>query len=93
LILNELISNALKHAFPEGRPGTVRVELSALEAGRLTLAIEDDGVGIPSDLDVSRSGRLGLQLVRTLAGQLVAELFVQRARGTRFELSFAAEAS
>jgi two-component sensor histidine kinase/integral membrane sensor domain MASE1 len=93
LILNELISNALKHAFPEGRPGTVRVELSALEAGRLTLAIEDDGVGIPSDLDVSRSGRLGLQLVRTLAGQLDAELFVQRARGTRFELSFAAEAS
>ncbi|MET0412010.1 MAG: sensor histidine kinase, partial [Polyangiaceae bacterium] len=93
LILKELISNALKHAFPEGRPGTVRVELSALDAGRLTLAIEDDGVGIPKDLDVSRSGRLGLQLVRTLAGQLDAELFVQRARGTRFELSFAAEAS
>lgn len=93
LILNELISNALKHAFPEGRPGTVRVELSSLAAGRLTLAIEDDGVGIPTDLDVSRSGRLGLQLVRTLAGQLDAELFVQRARGTRFELSFAAEAS
>jgi PAS domain S-box-containing protein len=92
LILNELISNALKHAFPEGREGTVRVVLSPRERGRLTLAVTDDGVGIPSDLDVLQSGQLGLQLVRTLAGQLDAELCVQRGAGTSFELSFAAEA-
>jgi PAS domain S-box-containing protein len=92
LILNELISNALKHAFPEGRAGTVRVALWPVEAGRLRLAVRDDGVGIPEELDVLRSGQLGLQLVRTLAGQLDAQLLVQREAGTCFELSFAAEA-
>jgi PAS domain S-box-containing protein len=93
LILNELISNALKHAFPEGRPGRVRVALAPVASGRLRLLVEDDGVGIPDELDVLRSGQLGLQLVRTLAGQLDAELLVQRGAGTSFELSFAAEAA
>jgi two-component sensor histidine kinase len=91
LILNELVINALKHAFPEGRRGTVRIGLRHVGPERLALRVEDDGVGMPAHVDLSRSGRLGLQLVRTLAGQLDAELSVRREGGTSFELSFLAK--
>jgi two-component sensor histidine kinase len=70
LIVNELVSNALKHAFPAGRPGQVRVELGREEAGRLRLTVGDDGVGFPAGLDFRNTESLGLQLVMTLAGQL-----------------------
>ncbi|HRH38636.1 MAG TPA: PAS domain S-box protein, partial [Flavobacteriales bacterium] len=69
LILNELISNALKHAFPGDRSGTVRVSMG-LHEGRVRIGVADDGAGLPPDFDEERHGNLGLELVRMLVGQL-----------------------
>jgi two-component sensor histidine kinase len=89
LILNELITNALKHAFPQERRGTVRVELDQTPAGRVRLTVKDDGIGLPEHLDILRSDTLGMQLVCTLAEQLAATVEVKRtATGTSFEVVF-----
>ena len=91
LILNELITNALKHAFPQDRGGTIRVELGQTAGGRVRLAVKDDGVGLPGDLDIRQSDTLGMQLVCTLTEQLAATLEVSRTgAGTSFEVVFLA---
>jgi two-component sensor histidine kinase len=87
LILNELLTNALKHAFPDGRAGTVRVEVAPLGGEGFDLVVRDDGVGLPEDLDVRRSSSLGLQLVQMLAQQLGAVLEVEVAGGTCVRLT------
>ncbi len=87
LILNELITNALRHAFADGRAGTIRVELGQFGDDGLWLAVGDDGVGLPAGLDVRTSPSLGLQLVQMLAKQLDARLEVEVARGTSFRLT------
>jgi two-component sensor histidine kinase len=87
LILNELITNALKHAFPDGRPGAVRVELVPFGADGLRLEVRDDGVGLPGGLEVDRPSSLGLQLVQMLAKQLHAALEVEATGGTRVRLT------
>jgi PAS domain S-box-containing protein len=89
LVLNELITNSLKHGFTDGRPGTIRVELSRLEGGRLRLAVKDDGVGLPEGFDIATLDSLGLQLVATLADQLDAELEVTGVEGMSVQLAFA----
>jgi two-component sensor histidine kinase len=88
LIVNELVSNALKYAFPGGRPGKVEVGLSRAD-GHLWLSVRDDGVGLPEDLDVEKLDSLGLQLVYMLAGQLGGEVHIDTRLGTTFEISFA----
>jgi two-component sensor histidine kinase len=70
LILNELISNAFKHGFPEGAGGEITVTLRSGPQGGCTLCVQDSGVGIPSDLDLSTSKSLGLRLVRSLTQQI-----------------------
>jgi len=87
LILNELITNALKHAFPQGRSGTVRVELNRVGEGTLLLEVKDDGAGLPPGFDVYQSPSLGLQLVCMLAEQVQAAIDVERAAGTCFRLT------
>lgn len=88
LILNELITNALKHAFPLGRRGEVHVELKRQSGRRLMLVVRDDGVGLSDRVDIHRANSLGLQLVRTLAEQLDANLEVTSEAGASFSLSF-----
>ena len=67
LIANELISNALKHAFPDGRRGTIRIELTEDAGGEATFTVHDDGVGMPAGMDWTQTDSLGLQLVPQLA--------------------------
>jgi PAS domain S-box-containing protein len=86
LILNELISNALKHAFPPGRSGRIDVRLAMHADNIMMLSVSDDGVGIPADFDLTSSTTLGLQLVSLLTEQLRGELQVQRAGPTCFTL-------
>ncbi len=88
LILNELITNAFKHAFPAGRRGTIRVELARTDGGRLRLVVADDGVGVPDGFALEDARSLGLRLIGTLARQLDAVLTVNRGRGTSFALTF-----
>jgi PAS domain S-box-containing protein len=70
LILNELMSNALKHAFRAGCPGEIMVSLCTIDGERCVLAVGDDGAGIPSDLDTGSTQSLGLRLIHSLTGQL-----------------------
>jgi len=71
LVLTELVQNAIEHAYPDERTGTVSV-LAARDRGQLTVEIADDGVGLPADFPVDRSDRLGLQIVRTLVSAELA---------------------
>lgn len=89
LLLNELITNAVKHGFPDGRPGVIRLELSCRD-GQVQLVLSDDGVGLAVDLDVERSSSLGVRLIRTLAQQLEATIEFTRERGTAVRVAFAA---
>lgn len=88
LLLNELVTNAFKHAFPEGRSGTVRVQLYQDETQHLNLKIWDDGVGLPPDINWQNSSSLGLKLVRILAKQLKASLVMDCSQGTFVHLTF-----
>lgn len=89
LILNELLSNALKYAFPNGRSGTIHIEFSRLETGELSLLCRDDGVGIPEGFDWQNADSLGLRIVRILTKQIDGTLTLNReGEGTRFELRF-----
>ena len=88
LILNELMTNALKYAFPDGGNGTIRVELQSLPEQMLALCVADDGVGIPSDFDIFNTKSLGLQLVHNLVRQLDAALEVETHSGTSFAIYF-----
>jgi PAS domain S-box-containing protein len=92
LVLNELITNALKHAFPDGRAGTIRVDVRREPEGGLRLEVSDDGVGLPAGLDAQSCSTLGLVLVRTLARQLDARLEIEGSGGTTFRLSVPGEA-
>jgi PAS domain S-box-containing protein len=89
LILNELVCNAFKHAFPNGRSG--RVHVSIQESGvNCIMRVIDDGVGLPTDLDITTHHSLGLRLVRLLAKQLRATLEFERRRpGTEGRVTFA----
>jgi two-component sensor histidine kinase len=88
LILNELVSNALKHAFPDGREGKVWIELRNDDAQRLTLTVSDDGIGLPEGLDIRDTNSLGLRLVNTLVRQLDGTMEIHGKSGTEFKISF-----
>jgi predicted ATPase/two-component sensor histidine kinase len=90
LIINELVSNALKHAFPDGRGGCVRVELGLIDEARCRLAVADDGVGITPDFSVDKADSLGLQLVHDLTQQLHGTLELSRDGGTTCSIVFSA---
>jgi PAS domain S-box-containing protein len=86
LLLTELVSNGLKHAFPNGRSGSVWVALSRPARAGVALIVGDDGIGLPPDLDPEHCDGLGLRLVQTLAQQLGGELTIVRERGTIYTL-------
>ncbi len=89
LIVNELVSNAFKHAFPGGRQGSISVELYTIEDGRIILSVSDDGVGLPLALDIARTDSLGLRLVDDLAEQLHGSVTITRTGGTTVSVTFA----
>jgi PAS domain S-box-containing protein len=93
LIMNELITNALKHAFPNERPGVVRLTLRQVSDGKTLLAVADDGIGLPASFDLQTSTTLGMQLVTTLVKQLDGRLEIDRTGGAKFSFTFSAEAS
>ncbi|MDY7023028.1 MAG: histidine kinase dimerization/phosphoacceptor domain -containing protein, partial [Cyanobacteriota bacterium] len=89
LIINELISNAFKHAFPDGQEGKIEVKLQTLEQmDKIVLTIADNGVGLPPNLNFQNLDSLGMQLVETLTTQLEGNLEVIRENGTMFKLTF-----
>jgi PAS domain S-box-containing protein len=85
LIINELVSNSLKHAFPDGRKGEISVAIQR-EEHTLTILFKDNGVGIPEDLDWRNAKSLGLRLVITLVEQLQGTIELDRSEGTAFSI-------
>ena len=88
LMVNELVSNCLKHAFPDGGAGEILIRLVSDDDARHTLAVRDNGVGFPEDTDHRTSPTLGLQLVSSLADQLGGTIELDRSEGTEFRISF-----
>jgi PAS domain S-box-containing protein len=87
LIVNELVTNCLKHAFPGERRGVIEIHLGCA-GGQCTLAVADDGVGLPEGVNLEQSRSLGLQLIAILAEQIEGSVRLDRSRGTRFAISF-----
>jgi two-component sensor histidine kinase len=89
LILNELISNAFKHGFPDSIGGEIRLTLRNGTDGKCSLFVKDSGVGIPADLDINKSKSLGLRLVRSLTQQIRGSFeLVKIDSGTSAQLQF-----
>ncbi len=95
LILNELISNSYKYAFPENRTGNIylnfRLEKETKKVAHYLLQVADDGVGISTDIDLKKTDSLGLQLVDLLTDQIEGTLDLDRKGGTKFTIRFPVE--
>lgn len=95
LIINELLSNSLKYAFPNGLQGKINIELKSCDKSNESkhnyqLSIKDNGVGIPSDFDYDNTNSLGLKLVNNLTHQLDGNLEIENGKGTLFIIRFKA---
>ncbi len=88
LLVNELLTNAFKHAFPEEREGEIVIELYEDGDGMICFSIADDGVGLPSDVDLAKGSSLGWQLVPLFVDQLHGVLEIERRNGARFSVRF-----
>ncbi len=88
LILNELFSNSLKHAFGNQDSGEVTVSFHENTDGRVNLSVKDNGIGLPKGFDWKQANSLGLRLVQMLAGQLHAAVEVSSGAGTQFAILF-----
>lgn len=89
LIINELITNSLKYAFPDGRKGRISISLHPFNKNMFKLVVSDNGVGIPSDVDFRKTESLGLRLVTILAeNQLHGQIDLNRTGGTEFTIKF-----
>ncbi len=87
LIINELVTNSLRYAFPAGRTGEITIDLR-LDNNKFTLLVRDNGVGLPNGLDFRNTESLGLQLVKTLTDQLDGTIELDKSCGTEFRIIF-----
>jgi len=90
MIIVELLSNTIKHAFPDSKKGTINIELKSLDS-RVTLKIEDDGVGLPSNFDINKIKSIGLHLVKLLVNQLDGIIVIHSENGTKILIEFPLE--
>jgi two-component sensor histidine kinase len=88
LIINELVSNSFKHAFPDGRRGEIMVKIHNEAEGRIVLSVGDDGIGLTPGADYQQSSTLGTKLVTGLAKQIAGTLEVKSEHGTTVQVSF-----
>ncbi|MGD1910416.1 MAG: histidine kinase dimerization/phosphoacceptor domain -containing protein [Rivularia sp. (in: cyanobacteria)] len=89
LIINELVSNSIKHAFKNGDKGEIYVEFIALEQSKYSLSVSDNGMGVPENIDLLKKQSLGLQLVWNLVEQLEGKIVYNSKFGTSFRITFA----
>jgi PAS domain S-box-containing protein len=87
LIVNELITNSLKHAFPKGMKGEIIVDFHPID-DHYEFTVKDNGIGFPEDLDYQNTDSLGLQIVNSLTDQIDGEIELDRNNGTEFKITF-----
>jgi len=90
LIINEIVSNSFKHAFPDRRPGQIKIAFHRDGENQFSLSISDDGIGLREGLNLENSPSLGLRLITGLVKQLKGEIRRSLAGGTEFMITFAA---
>jgi PAS domain S-box-containing protein len=88
LIINELVSNSLKYAFPENREGEIKIRLRTLDESAMELTVADNGIGMPADTNFRSSESLGLKLVTILTDQIDGKIELDRSEGTKFRIDF-----
>jgi len=89
LIINELVSNSLKHAFPQKKEGQISISLQPISEDEFELMVGDDGVGMPEELDIRNADTMGLTLVRVLAErQFDGKITLNKTTGTQFLIKF-----
>jgi PAS domain S-box-containing protein len=88
LIINELVSNSLKHAFPDGREGEIKIAMQRINENKIKLIVGDNGIGFPKDIDFRNTESLGMQVVITLAEQLDGTIELDKSSGTTFRIGF-----
>ena len=87
LIINELVTNSLKYAFPDDKDGIIRIYFHK-NGDEYVLEVSDDGLGIPDDFDIEKSDSLGMLLVKSLTSQIQGELKIKSVNGTSFTIKF-----
>ncbi|MDH5386538.1 MAG: PAS domain S-box protein, partial [Candidatus Aminicenantes bacterium] len=88
LVINELVSNALKHAFPDSKKGEIHIKLYSNKRNKTNLTVSDDGVGLPENINIHEPETLGLQLVNDLVKQVEGKIRLERTKGTTFHIVF-----
>jgi two-component sensor histidine kinase len=88
LILNELITNSLKYAFPSQREGIIRIETVEESPGLICIRYKDDGIGLTKEIEPAQAQSMGFKLVRLLTRQLCAKLNLVNQDGLEIELRF-----
>ncbi len=88
LLLNELITNAMKYAFPDGRSGKITISFKIIDQHQCELIFEDDGVGLPPEIDFQTSDSLGLALIRQLTDQIEGTVHLDNENGAKFVVRF-----
>lgn len=89
-MINEMLSNSLKYAFPDDRTGVITVDFQK-DGDQYTLVVRDDGIGLPEGFDLDHTETLGLQLVNSLVGQILGTITLNRTSGTEFRIAFSLE--
>jgi PAS domain S-box-containing protein len=89
LVINELMANALEHAFPDHRPGEITIKLNRNDGKEITLEVKDSGVGLPVDFDISSPSTFGLQMVKNIIEhQLQGRFTIKPANGVNWQINF-----
>ncbi len=88
LILNEIISNSLKHAFPANGNGEIHISFCRENGDKYSLIVEDNGIGMPADFGLEKAGSLGIRLIYNLVEQLQGNVQMKAEKGTIYEITF-----
>ena len=88
LIVNELITNAMKYAFPDGQKGEITVTFKIKPGNNVLFVIADNGSGLPDSVNIHNPETLGMQIVNALVNQLRGTLEVEKSKGTTFTITF-----
>ncbi|MFC1569370.1 histidine kinase dimerization/phosphoacceptor domain -containing protein [bacterium] len=90
LIINELISNSLKHAFPDASKGEIDIQIDSINSDQVMMHVKDNGIGMPEGIDIKKVNTLGLRLINTLVEQLEGTMEINRNKGTEYNIIFKA---
>ncbi|TVP64240.1 MAG: PAS domain S-box protein [Nodularia sp. (in: Bacteria)] len=88
LIIHELVSNSLKHAFAEGRLGEINIEIKNTSLNEISLVVRDNGIGLPSNFDFQDTASLGWELIDALSSQLSGDITINSDIGVEFKINF-----